>query len=112
MALVKTLELKSGIQVQDAYHKVTVIRLDMVARECSLGVQVFASKAARLAGKPPITSLGFNAVVEPPIPPATDAVDNFERFFSTIRLSTMNPTAAAYLFLKSLPEYFNFIDDL
>ena len=46
MALVKTLELKSGIQAQEAYHKVTVIRLDMVARECSLGVQVFAEQGS------------------------------------------------------------------
>ena len=70
------------------------------------------SKAARLAGKPPVTSLGYNAVVEPPVPPATAAIDNFGLFFDDIRLSTMNPTMAAYLFLKSRPEYSKAIDAL
>lgn len=90
MAIIKELELKSGIKVENAYFMVSNVTCDKTFMEFT--VNVFKDKASRNENRTTIDNLKF--------------ICNHD-----ISINSSNVIKQAYEYMKTLDEYKNAIDD-
>lgn len=84
-----------------AYHKIANLQCDYVNESASFSVCIYKDQTARQSNKRPVTAKMYTVVN-----PAFD--NNFG--FENLDLEDMNQVKAAYVYLKTLPEYAGAID--
>lgn len=103
MAIVKT-EIFNGILIENAYHKVKTVSLDFINKMAEVSVNIYFNSEQREENpRSPFRTEKFLCYATNPVG------TTFEEFFGTPTQQVI-PAKAAYLFLKSLPEYENAID--
>lgn len=100
MALTKALETACGLNVPEAYYRVTEIRIDVVTKQAVIGVQVYKDRAARVDGKVPVDT--YTAVC---------GEELYDTYFATLVLDGINPVSSAYLYLKTEQQVFAGTED-
>lgn len=107
MALTMSYNAECGVTFATAYFRVVKIDLDVQRKRAAIEYWVYCTKAIRQADA--------NAVLERKIIPVHDGdvTTPFTEFFGAAALNAlnMNPTKAAYLYLKSLGTFATGVDD-
>ena len=102
MALQKSIELSSGIVLDNSYHRLTSINLDYVNKVFQLVVSIYANQQTRLDGKNLVFTNYFN----------NNSREVFDEYFSieVLNQTGQNPIERGYAFLKLLPDYESSVD--
>jgi hypothetical protein len=103
MALKLAHEDPTGRENTDAYHRIIACVHDYALSRFLIMVHIYKDQAARNANKVNVNARQFSI---------DQAAPEFATFFGTTALDAlnMNPCKAAYLYLKTLPEYDGAID--
>lgn len=121
MGLIKVHNLENkGYSLPEAYFRVITIVSDYAQKSGTIVLGVYASKAARDAGKEPVERITLT-LVDQKVPGTPDPetgetpmVDknDFTDTFAPAKLQAKDPVKASYEFVKKIPEYKKATDDL
>lgn len=106
MALKKTITLPGEVEITDAYHRVSLVVIDMnqdvTQLGCTIQVDIYKSKTYYENATPPypIRTKSFHCRNE-------GVKTDFDDYFccTVLNILNKNPISQSYLWLKTLPEY-------
>lgn len=94
MAITKDLTLSSGVNLPNAYIRISMMTMK-VGISAEIKAEIYKDQASRIDNKTPVATLSHLCI------------DNFQTFFNftVVNQEGVNGISQGYMFLKTLPFY-------